>query len=65
MASNDGHYMSLAFEKMNELKVTFDMQAFNFIYGEPERSPEYGMEIKKVLQHCKAVDLFLRIEFFM
>jgi hypothetical protein len=44
VASNDAHYIGLAFEKMNQLKTTFDMQAFNFIYGEPERDAEYGMD---------------------
>ncbi|NLK95924.1 MAG: GNAT family N-acetyltransferase [Clostridiales bacterium] len=43
VASNDAHFVGLAFEKMNALKTTFDMQAFNFIYGAPEREPEYGM----------------------
>ena len=28
---------------MSALKANFDMQAFNFIYGEPEREAEYGM----------------------
>ena len=40
----DSHYVGLAFEKMNSLKTFFDMQAFNFSYGEPERKAEYGME---------------------
>lgn len=44
VASNDSHYVGLAFEKMNSLKTSFDMQAFNFIYGEPEREAEYGMD---------------------
>lgn len=44
VASNDSHYVGLAFEKMNSLKTYFDMQAFNFIYGEPEREAEYGMD---------------------
>lgn len=44
VASNDFHYVGLAFEKMNSLKTYFDMQAFNFIYGEPEREAEYGMD---------------------
>lgn len=43
VASNDSHYIGLAFEKMNSLKTFFDMQAFNFIHGEPEREAEYGM----------------------
>lgn len=44
VASNDSHYVGLAFEKMNSLKTFFDMHAFNFSYGEPERKAEYGME---------------------
>ena len=47
VASNDSHYVGLAFEKMNELKTSFDMQAFNFIYGEPKREAEYGMDCVK------------------
>lgn len=47
VASNDSHYVGLAFEKMNALKTFFDMQAFNFIYGEPEREAEYGMDCVK------------------
>lgn len=45
--SNDTHYIGLAFEKMKSLKTSFDMQAFNFIYGEPEREAEYGMDCVK------------------
>lgn len=47
VACNDSHYVGLAFEKMNSLKTFFDMQAFNFIYGEPEREAEYGMDCVK------------------
>lgn len=47
VASNDSHYIGLAFEKMHRLKTYFDMQAFNFIYGKPEREAEYGMECVK------------------
>ena len=47
VASNDAHFVSLAFEKMNALKTFFDMQAFNFVYGEPMREAEYGMECMK------------------
>ncbi len=42
VASNDSHLISLSFEKMNALKTNFDMQAFNFVYGEPERKAEFG-----------------------
>lgn len=42
VASNDSHLISLSFEKMNALKTSFDMQAFNFVYGEPERKAEFG-----------------------
>ena len=44
VASNDSLFLSLVFEKMNALKTRFDMQAFNFTYGEPKRPAEYGME---------------------
>lgn len=44
VASNDSHFVGLAFEKMNALKTNFDMQAFNFIFGMPAREAEYGME---------------------
>lgn len=44
VASNDAHFVGLAFEKMNALKTSFDMQAFNFTYGEPAREAEFGME---------------------
>ncbi len=44
VASNDAHLISLAFEKMNALGTGFDMQAFNFIYGKPERKAEFGRE---------------------
>ncbi len=44
VASNDSHFVSLAFEKMKEMKTDFDMQAFNFIYGNPDRAAEYGMD---------------------
>ena len=44
VASNDSHLIGLAFEKMNALKTSLDMQAFNFVYGEPSREPEYGMD---------------------
>lgn len=44
VASNDPHYLSLAFEKMHSLKTSFDMQAFNFIYGEPEREADFGLD---------------------
>ena len=49
VASNDSHYVGLAFAKMNELKTSFDMQAMNFIYGEADREAEYGLDcIKEV-----------------
>lgn len=41
VSSNDSHLISLSFEKMNELKTSFDMQAFNFVYGEPSRKAEF------------------------
>lgn len=42
VSSNDSHLISLSFEKMNELKTSFDMQAFNFVYGEPARKTEFA-----------------------
>lgn len=42
VASNDSHLISLSFEKMNALNTSFDMQAFNFVYGKPERKAEFG-----------------------
>ena len=42
VASNDGHFVALAFEKMKALGTTFEMQAYNHVYGKPERSPEFG-----------------------
>lgn len=51
VVSNDAHYIGLAFEKMNSLKKTFDMQGFNFVYGKPENEPEYNInEIREVGQ---------------
>ena len=43
-ASNDSHLVSLSFEKINALKTSFVMQAFNFVYGEPERKAEFGRD---------------------
>lgn len=40
--SNDAHLVSLAFETMNARGTTFDMQAYNYVYGAPERPAEYG-----------------------
>lgn len=49
VASNDSHYLSLAFEKMHSLKTHFDMQALNFTYGKPACKAKYGMDcIKEV-----------------
>lgn len=47
VASNDAHFVGLAFEEMNALKTFFDMQAFNFVYGEPMREAEFGVECMK------------------
>ena len=41
VSSNDSHLISLSFEKMNALKTSFDIQAFNFVYGEPTRKAEF------------------------
>lgn len=43
VVSNDSHSVGLAFEKMNSLKTTFDMQAFNFVYGKPECEAKYNI----------------------
>lgn len=42
--SSDNHLVSIAFEKMNILGTSFDMQAYNFIYGEPSVKADYGMD---------------------
>lgn len=42
--SNDGHFVSVAFEKLHERKTSFEMQAYQFTYGQPSRPAEYGME---------------------
>lgn len=44
VVSNDQHFVSLAFEKMNALGTGFEMQAYNFVYGKPSREAEYSME---------------------
>lgn len=43
-ASNDHHFISIAFEKMHFLGTSFEMQAYNFVYGEPAVKAVYGME---------------------
>lgn len=48
--SNDAHFVSLAFEKMHALGTGFEMQAYQFVYGEPEREAEYGMELLEEVQ---------------
>ena len=48
--SNDGHFVSLAFEKMRALGTGFEMQAYQFTYGEPSRPAEYGMEFLTEVQ---------------
>ena len=44
VASNNGHFVAVAFEKMKALGTTFEMQAFNHTYGKPKRPPEFGRE---------------------
>lgn len=45
--SNDYHLVSIAFEKMNSLGTSFEMQAYNFVYGEPFKDSSYGMDCMK------------------
>ncbi len=52
VASNDAHFVGLAFEKMNAQKTSFEMQAFNFIYGLPAREPEYDMNCLIEVSPC-------------
>ena len=42
--SNDQHLISLSFETMHRLGTSFDMQAYNFVYGEPTTPAEYDMD---------------------
>lgn len=44
VASNDYHFISIAFKKMRSCGTSFDMQAYNFVYGEPSVNAEYGMD---------------------
>lgn len=44
VASNDSHLISIAFEKMKALGTSFEMQAYNFTYGEPDVKAAYGMD---------------------
>ena len=58
VVSNDSHLISLSFEKMNALKTSFDMQAFNFVYGEPVREAEFGREtLSRVTDFAQMNDL--------
>lgn len=43
-ASNDDLFLSLAFERMHKLGTNFEMQAYHFTYGPPERPAEFGAE---------------------
>lgn len=43
-ASNDAHLVSIAFEKMRACGTSFDMQAYNFVYGKPSVKADYGMD---------------------
>lgn len=47
VASNDTLFVGLAFETMNAHKTSFDMLAYNLIYGEPQREAEFGLECMK------------------
>lgn len=42
--SNDSHFIAVAFEKMKALGTTFEMQAYNHIYGKPKRPAEFGRD---------------------
>lgn len=44
VASNDSHLISIAFEKMKALGTSFEMQAYNFTYSEPDVKADYGMD---------------------
>lgn len=44
VASNDEHFICLAFETMNRLKASFDMQAFNFVYGVSQNNAKYNVD---------------------
>ena len=44
VASNDGQFVAVAFEKMKALGTTFEMQAYNHVYGRPKRPPEFGRD---------------------
>lgn len=44
VASNDGPFVAAAFERMRALGATFEMQAYNHIYGKPKRPPEFGRD---------------------
>lgn len=44
VASNDEHFICLAFETMQKLKTNFEMQAYNFTYGKPIKKAAYPIE---------------------
>lgn len=44
VASNDEHFICLAFETMKKLKTNFEMQAYNFTYGKPIKEATYPIE---------------------
>ena len=44
VASNDGPFIAVAFEKMRALGTTFDLQAYNHLYGPPARPAEFGRD---------------------
>ncbi|MBR3629393.1 MAG: hypothetical protein IKN55_02850 [Oscillospiraceae bacterium] len=43
-ASNDDLFLSLAFERMHKVGTNFEMQAYHFTYGEPDRPAEFGAD---------------------
>lgn len=47
--SGDEQHVCLAFEKMHELKGSFDMQAYNLVYGDSLIPPKYDMSYFSVV----------------
>lgn len=44
VTSNDANFVAVAFEKMNALGTAFNMQAYNHVYGKPDRPAEFGRD---------------------
>lgn len=47
VSSNDCHFIAVAFERMKALSTTFEMQAYNYTYGKPDRQAEFGRDKMK------------------